>query len=279
MSLPQKVKVTGLVLSYNEEHHIEECLKSLSWCDEIFVVDSGSSDRTVDIAKRYTDNVVNHAFEGFARQRKWACDKLPVRNEWVIFLDCDERITPELAEEICVKISSSPEADGYYIHFKQYFFGRLLRHGETSFYNLRLVKKGKLFMEDNEIHENMQVEGKTLFLENSIIHISRETISEAMEKINSYSDMEAFRMYRTGQEIYTTTRRSYSLRNQILKHLFKYMPAKPVAKFLYDYIIKLGFLDGYEGFAWALCQGLYVFLAYFKLRELKRGIIKLPDMS
>jgi glycosyltransferase involved in cell wall biosynthesis len=276
MNGDSKTKVTALVLSYNEERHIEDCLKSLSWCEEIFVVDSGSTDHTLDIAKRYTGKVVGNPFEGFAKQRKWAVTKLPVANQWIIFVDCDERITPELAAEIKTKMEKNPEADGYYIHFKQYFFGRLLKHGETSFYNMRLVKKDKIFMEDNDIHENIQVNGKTEFLKNSIIHISRETIGEAIEKVNSYSTMEAYRMYRTGQEIYTTTRKSYSLKNQILKHLFKYLPAKPLAKFAHDYFFKLGLLDGYEGFAWALCQGLYVFLAYFKLWELKKGILKLP---
>ncbi|MHB8156632.1 MAG: glycosyltransferase family 2 protein [Desulfocucumaceae bacterium] len=273
----QKTKITALVLSYNEERHIEDCLKSLNLCDEIFVVDSGSTDRTVDIAKRYTEKIINHPFEGFARQRKWALTQLQIKNEWIMFLDCDERVTAELSEEIIGKMANGPESNGYYIHFKQYFFGRLLKHGETSFYNLRLVKKDKIFMEDNDIHENLQVNGKTKFLKNSIVHISRETIGEAIEKVNNYSTLEAYRMYRTGQEIYTTTRKSYSLKNQLLKHLFKYLPAKPLAKFTYDYFIKLGFMDGYEGFAWALCQGLYVFLAYFKLWELKKGIMKLPE--
>jgi len=268
----KKAKVTALVLSYNEEHHIEECLKSMQWCDEVFVVDSGSTDNTVNIAKRYTCNVVEHIFEGFAKQREWARTQLPIKNQWIIFIDCDERVTSELAEEIYNHTVGINNIDGYYIWRKQYFFGRWLKYGEAGKgYSLRLAKREKMVIGNREVHENLRVNGNTKLLEHPIIHISRENISEALVKLDKYASLEAQRMYRTGEELYTTNAKSFTWKNQVLKHIFKYLPGKPIAKYLYDYFIKLGFLDGYEGHAWAVCQGLYVFLSYFKLWELKRG--------
>lgn len=267
-------KICAIVLTYNEEHHIVDCLESLTWCDEIWVVDSYSADRTVDVCRRFTGNIVSHEFENFSKQRQWALENLPILSDWILFVDADERITPELAREIPVKTQNS-DFDGYYIPRKQYFWGTWLRFGECSpSYSLRLHRRGKGRYPLKEVHESLVVDGRIGFLKERMVHISRETMTELIDKLNKYSTRDAIRMYRTGQDLYTTEDQSYSSVNMALKYVFRLLPFKPLCKFFHDYVIRQGFRDGRLGFTWALAQGLYVFLCYFKLWEMRQGIVQ-----
>ena len=264
-------KVSAIVLTFNEERHIRDCLASLTWCDEIWIADSNSTDRTLDICREFTPNIAQCPRMDFSRLRDWALVNLPVRNAWILFLDSDERITPELAREIPERIGKEPYA-GYYIPGRQYFWGKWLRHGEASpYYQLKLFRRDLAHYDGRLVHERTVIDGEVGFLRSQMIHLSRETMEETISKLNKYTTAEAIRMYRTGEELYLTASGSHSRRNQVLKAVFKYLPGKPFMKFFYDYVIRQGFRDGYLGFVWAACQGLYVFLCYFKLWELKQG--------
>jgi glycosyltransferase involved in cell wall biosynthesis len=272
-------KITALILTFNEEKHIEDCLRSVAWCDQIIIVDSGSSDKTEEICKRYTDLFIRNKFINFSLQRNFALSLDIIRNKWVLFLDADERITPELEKEIKERLSSDPNyISGYYIPRKQYFWGKWLRHGEAwPCYEVRLFVKDKGRYTHKDVHEDLKLEGKIAKMNSPLIHISRESMSEVLKGIDRYSTLEAIRMYKTGEELYVCSSKSPSKINHVMKRIFKYLPFKPFWKFTLDYFIWRGFLDGYEGFSWAVIQAFYVWISYFKLWELKRGIVKLPD--
>jgi len=195
--------------------------------------------------------------------------------DWVFFVDADERATPELKTEVASLFASGePPVAGYFVAKKQFFWGRWLAHGECwPCYNIRLFDRRRAHLADKEVHESMTVDGEKGYLRYPLIHLSRATMFEAIDKLNRYSSLDAVRMFKHGEELYSTSSPSYSKLNQIIKALFRYLPLplKPLTKFCWDYIVRQGFRDGWEGLSWALLQGMYVFLAYFKLRELRKG--------
>ncbi|HKZ94901.1 MAG TPA: glycosyltransferase family 2 protein [Candidatus Bathyarchaeia archaeon] len=273
--------IAAIVLTYNEECHIRDCLESLTWCDEVWIVDSGSTDNTLDICMRYTQNIVKHPFISFFESRNWALNNLPICAEWVLFVDSDERITPELQKEIIRTISTQRlAADGYYIPMKQYFWGQWLKHGEAwPNYVLRLFRKRKAYYSNHhEVHEYVKLWGKVGFLRSPFIHISRSSMSETLAKLNFYTTLDAIRMYRTGEGLYPA-KFDDSMRKRILKGLFNSMPFKPQIKFVWDYVILQGFRDGYIGLIWARIQALYVSTAYIKLWELRRGLVNAENLQ
>lgn len=274
------VSVSAIVLTYNEEDYLGECLESLTWCDEVWVVDSFSTDRTLEIASKYTTKIVQHPFENFSRQRNWALEDLAISAEWIVFVDSDERITPELREEISGVLGQTPEqVCGYYIPRKQLFWGKWLRFGECwPAYNLRLFRRGSAQFQDREVHESIIVQGKKRFLKSPIVHICRESMSEVVDRLNAYTTLEATRMYRTGQYLYEErSSPSYSRLRAAVKRFSRYLPCKPLLKFIWTYIFRQGFRDGRLGFVHALMDALYVFVAGFKLWELKTGLTSVPE--
>lgn len=270
------ISVSAIVLTFNEEDYIRDCLQSLEWCDEIWIVDSGSTDRTIEVCLEFTANVVERPFTDFSDQRNWALENLKINADWVVFVDSDERVTRELYDEIRRRLGQEPFA-GYYLPRKQLFWGKWLRYGECwPSYQLRLFRKDKGKYTRREVHESTLVDGPVGFMENPLIHISRESMSEVLIKLDHFTTLDAIRMYRTGQPLYALEESvSYSRLNRVYKKLFSILPAKPLMKFLWDYIFRQGFRDGYLGFVWAAIQGLYVFVAYFKLWEFRHGIVPL----
>ncbi len=276
-----KPSISAIVLAYNEELHIRECLESLLWCDEIWVVDSFSTDETLAICREYTSNIVQHAFENFAAQRNWALDSLPLSGDWIFFVDSDQRVTPVLREEIRRRLEEEQgQYDGYFLPKLQYFWGKPLRFGGAyPAYEIALFRKGKgRCVESKIVHELLELEGRPGFLKNPIKAIARESIFEHIERGNWYSSLEALRMLRTGQELYTTESESYARIYQLLKAVFKHLPFKPVAYFLYVYLIRQGFRDGYRGLLFAVTEAFYVFTSYAKLWELKNGLVREEEL-
>lgn len=271
----RKPTVSAIVLTYNEEKHIRGCLESLTWCDEIWIVDSYSTDRTLEIARNYTENIIQHPFESFAKQRNWAMD-LPINAEWILIQDADERMPKELQAEILSRLElDGNKYSGYYIPKRQRYYGRYLRFGSAwPGYEMKLFRRevGGRCPEERLVHENMTVLGRKGFLKNAIDHIAYDNLSEQLERVNHYTSLEAQRMFRTGQELYTTATVSYNWKNQVLKFIFKYLPFKPLMRFLFSYFILQGFRDGHEGYVRAVMESFYVLVSYAKLWELKNGI-------
>ena len=273
----QKCPVSVIVLTYNEEKRIRETLESLTWCDDVWIVDSYSTDRTLDICREYTDHIVQHPFENFAIQRNWALENLPLASDWVLFVDAAETVSPELREEIVARVGKENGIVGYYVPRKQILWGKWLRHGGLwPNYRLILFRRDRGRFLDREVHEWAVVDGPVGYMKHPVTNIFYESAEKMVRVLNYCTTAEALRMYRTGEELFTPAYRSYTWKNQVLKAIFGWLPFKPLFTFLLHYVVRLGFLDGRRGLVWAVTQAYYVFLAYFKLWELKQGFVQPP---
>ena len=290
-----KVPISVIIPTSNEEKNIRKCLESVSWADEIFVVDSESRDRTVEIAKEYTDNVVTFHWNGkWPKKKNWALEKLPVSHEWVLFLDADERVIPELAEEIRQLVSNGTEFSGFMVKYDYYFLGKLLKHGDPLwkciFFNHRLGRFERMDAPevtdyDVEVHEHPVIKGKVGKLKNKMIHNDFEDLHHFFRKHNIYSDWEAhLRSYRTKRnkkkEIKASLFGSQIDQRRFFKESFFKFPGKPAIYFLYSYLIRGGFLDGKAGYIYSVLKAFYWFSVDIKLYEervtLQNKLGKLP---
>jgi glycosyltransferase involved in cell wall biosynthesis len=245
-----KVHVSVLIPAKNEEANLPACLESVKRADEVFVVDSQSSDRTSEIAKSYGANVVQFDFNGrWPKKKNWSLENLPFRNEWVLIVDCDERIPPELWDEIALTIQN-PEDDGYYLNRKVFFLNQWIRYGgKYPDWNLRLFKHRKGRYEnlnteeirntgDNEVHEHVILQGSAGYLKNDILHIDFRDIYHWLERHNRYSNWEA-RVYfnlLTGKDDSGTIGANLFgdavQRKRFLKKIWVRLPFKPTLRFI-----------------------------------------------
>jgi len=245
--------ITAIVLTKNEEKNIKDCLESLQWCDEILVVDDYSEDKTTEIAKKLGAKIFQRKLnDNFAAQRNFALKQ--TKSEWVLFIDADERISESLAKEIQLKINNSSHqqvrndrsCNGFYIKRKDFFLGHELKHGETGRAKfLRLGKRthGKW---ERKVHEVWEIRGEIDQLKNSILH-HHQNLTDFLKSINYFSTLDAKFFYQQGKKI------------TFLEWL------KPPIKFIQNYCLRLGFLDGTTGFVHAVLMSLHSFLVRAKL--------------
>ncbi|RCJ26604.1 glycosyltransferase [Nostoc sp. ATCC 43529] len=282
-----KIPVSVLIPAKNEQANLPACLTSLSRADEIFVVDSQSNDNSVEIAKSYGANVVQFKFNGhWPKKKNWSLDNLPFRNEWVLIVDCDERITPELWEEI-EQVINQDEYTGYYLNRRVFFLGKWIRYGgKYPDWNLRLFqhKKGRyenLHTEDipntgdNEVHEHVILQGKVGYLKNDMLHEDFRDLYHWLERHNRYSNWEARVYYNilTGQDDSGTIGANLFgdavQRKRFLKKVWVHLPFKPFLRFVLFYIIQRGFLDGKAGYIYGRLLSQYEYQIGVKLYELR----------
>jgi glycosyltransferase involved in cell wall biosynthesis len=283
-----KIPVSVLIPAKNEETNLPACLESLKRADEVFVVDSQSSDRSVEIAKTYEANVVQFHFNGrWPKKKNWSLDNLPFRNEWVLIVDCDERIPPELWDEIALVIQTSNH-EGYYLNRKVFFLGKWIRYGgKYPDWNLRLFKHKKGRYEnlnteeirntgDNEVHEHVILDGKVGYLKNDMLHIDFRDLYHWLERHNRYSNWEA-RVYLNllnGKDDSGTIGANLFgdavQRKRFLKTLWVRLPFKPTLRFILFYFIRLGFLDGKAGYIYGRLLSQYEYQIGVKLYELRQ---------
>lgn len=239
-----------IIITYNEQENIEACLETVKWADEIIVVDSFSTDKTVEICKEYTDKVIQHKWLGYGPQKQMAL-KIATQN-WVLNIDADERVSKELKEEILSKINNDQlDADGYYIPFKFYWLGKYLRFGRFGIEkHIRFFRNGKVSYSKHIVHEKAKVEGEIGQFKNYILHFSYKNIDDYFKKFNLYTTLSAIEKFKEGKK----------------SHLYQFF-FLPI-DFLIRYFFKLGFLDGREGFLYALFSSFYRFVKYAKLWEL-----------
>ncbi|MGC9502302.1 glycosyltransferase family 2 protein [Baaleninema sp.] len=270
------------ILTYNEEIDIADCIESALLSDDIVVVDSFSSDRTVKIARRYPVRVEQHRFESHGKQRTWMLRSIPTQYEWVYILEADERMTPELFEE-CQQVIQKNEAGlqddivGYYVAERVIFMDRWIRRStQYPRYQLRLFRKDKVWFDDYGHTEREVCDGKTGFLKETYPHYtSGKGLSRWIEKHNRYSTDEAVETLRQLQ--YGNVRwqdlffgRSEVERRRALKDLSLRLPFRPLVRFIYMYFFLGGLLDGRAGFAWCTLQAFYEYLILLKVDELQR---------
>jgi len=279
-----KLPISVVILTYNEEKNIEECLKSVyGWVEDIFIVDSGSTDKTLEITKRYTDKIYTHDFENQAKQLNWGLKNLPIDTKWIMRLDADERVTDELKNELLEKLTHFSESvTCLYLKRRVYFMNKWIRHG--GYYPtwiLRIWKANKAICEMRCMGEHMKIkEGRPAFLKYDIIEANRKNLHWWIGKHNNYALREAIDLLKLENNFIqfdSVTAKFFGTQEQRKRWLTERIYAKSplfVRAFLYfilRYLIKMGFLDGIEGLIWHFLQGFwYRFLVDAKIYELKK---------
>jgi glycosyltransferase involved in cell wall biosynthesis len=283
-----------VVLTYNEEQNLPACLESMAgWAGEIFVVDSGSTDHTIEIAERYGARVVMHSFESHAKQWNWALRSLPFTYEWALCLDADHRVTPKLREEICELFQVRSEdvrrqarldvVDGFYIKRRQIFRGRWIRHG--GYYPkhlLKLVRHEWAWSDEHELLDfRFYVKGEMATLQHDLVEDNQKEfdISFWIAKHNQFAQLQAREeLLRQRDGIGWNIRPSLfgtpDQRILWLKRIWYHLPlyVRPYLYFFYRYVLRLGFLDGKQGFLFHFLQGFwYRLLVDVVLDDLRRG--------
>jgi glycosyltransferase involved in cell wall biosynthesis len=279
------IPVSVILPVRNEAKNLPRCLSSLRDVGEVIVIDSQSTDDTVEVARAHGAQVVQFYYRGgWPKKRQWAIETIPLAFEWILLLDADEVLTPELKAEIREAIQN-PAINGYSIALRMWFLGRALRHGDASFSKLSLLRRGKgryecrlrdqdASMADMEVHEHVVVEGHTVQLKNPIMHHNVESLSRYIEKHNEYSNWEA-RVLLAGnagsEELKPTLFGTQAQRRRWLKLRLFGVPGSPALLFLYRYLIRLGFLDGVPGLIYCGFQAVQMFHTKAKIYELRSG--------
>ncbi len=275
--MTQPVAVTALVPCFNEEHNLRACLECLTWADQIIVVDSFSTDRTVEIAREFTDEVFQHEYVNSASQKNWAMDTLPIRGRWTLIVDSDERVVPELAEEIRrVVTEDAPEYSGYFLNRRNLFFGHWIkRAGMYPSWNLRLFRTGRARYETKEVDADVYLTdgGQVGYLKHDMLHYSFYTIEECVRRFDRYSGWDAKERAKPRHQVddQAVTTGATGHARTWARRLFERLPAKPLVLFLYMYLFQRGFLDGRAGFITCGLWAFREFLTEAKLWELREA--------
>jgi glycosyltransferase involved in cell wall biosynthesis len=273
-----KVPLSVIILTYNEELNIRHCLESVNvWADEIFIVDSFSTDKTIEIAKGYTNKIHQNKFVGYPNQRNWALDNLPFSNEWVFFLDADERPSNELKSEISnILLETLPDVNGFYVKWKFIFMGQWIKRGYYPTWVLRLFRYRKGYFEDRSVNEHIIVEGKVGYLDNDFIHEDLKSITEWIARQNRFASLEAEELFNRKLQTTHIEAKLYGsqpARKRWLRYnIWNKLPPliRPFLYFSYRYFFRGGFLDGRKAFIYHFLQGLWVpFLIDVKYLEIK----------
>lgn len=275
------MSVTVVILTYNEAVHIERAIANVkNWAQDVFVVDSYSSDQTCQLAEAAGAQIFQHRFENYAAQREWALRQLPYKTAWMLFLDADELISNELKQAIDNQLmNTSDNIAGYYLRRKFYWMGKPIIHGGIyPTWILRLIRHEAAHCNSRTVNEHIEVTGKTPFIEDrnaDLIHKDLKPITDWVGKHNRYAQMEAMELLKGHEQdslskfFGVQAERKRWIRQHIWNPLLPPL-LRPFLMFFYRYIIRLGFLDGKAGFIYHFLQGLWFpFLIDVKYLELK----------
>jgi len=245
------MNISGLIITHNEEKNMQEVLNCFDFCDEIVVVDSYSTDKTVEIAKKFPNvKIIQNKFEDFTKQRNLALDA--AKNDWVLFLDGDERITRQLRKEIIEELNKPEQKDAYYFYRKFFFADKPINFsGTQSDKNFRLFRKSKArYAAGKMVHETLEVNGTIGVLRNKLLHYSVSDYESYKKKMVHYGILKGKELAAKGKK--------FNILIQYLKTAFKFFKA---------YVIRLGILDGKEGYQLSYLQSLSVFETYESLKK------------
>jgi glycosyltransferase involved in cell wall biosynthesis len=244
--------ISAIVVCFNVEHNIQTCLESLGWCDEIVVVDSFSTDRTVEICRQYTERVIQRPWAGYRDQKAFAHSQ--ATGTWVILVDSDERVTPELRSEIAAALTQDGEQyAGYAVPRMVFFLQRWWRRGGWyPDYDVRLFRRDRAAWGGSDPHEKIIVDGKVRRLNSPLHHFSYRNMNDHLQRINLFTSVSSAELKKAQGR--------FRLSDALLR---------PAARFFRFYILKRGFLEGFAGFYVALTAAVYVFLKYAKLWEIE----------
>lgn len=283
----QPVPISVVIATKNEQANIRYALESVRWADQVFVVDSQSQDATLHIAKEFGADIVQFHYRGKGPKKwHWSLNNLPFPHQWILILAADERVSSELKEELAKLCKSGSDKDGFYARRKLYFLGRWLKH--SAWYpnwSVRVVRRGKAHYEDLgagqadpgdvEAHEKLIVDGKLGYLQGDIIHEDRKDLFAYLERMNRYSSWNAQVYYNlthlAGSKGEVNPRLSGDVveRRRFFKRIWVKLPFRMMIRFLYDYIFKLGFLEGRPGFIWCALKAVQEFHISAKIYEME----------
>jgi glycosyltransferase involved in cell wall biosynthesis len=246
-------RLSVTIIAWNEEERLRACLESVAWADEIIVVDAESTDKTVEVAREFTDKIWVRPWPGFSAQKNFALEQ--ATGEWILSLDADERVTPELEERIRRIVREGGPADGYALPRRNIFWGAWVRHG--GLYpdrQLRLFRRGAGRFVDSAVHESVTVTGAVAALAEPLLHQSYRGLDDFVTRSNRYSALAAGELVARG------------VRPGLID-----LALRPLGRFLSMYLLRRGFLDGWRGFVLAVLYANYVFLRTAKAWEASRG--------
>lgn len=251
-------KITAIIPTFNEEVNIREAIESVLWCDEIIVVDSFSTDRTVEIVNNFPEvRLLQHEYEHSAAQKNWTIPQ--ASHQWIFLLDADERPTPELVEEIKIVLKSGKKYSGYWIYRRNNFMGKRINYsGWQSDKVLRLFKRDECRYQDKQVHAEIEANGEFGFLKNKLIHYTYKDITSYLKKADRYSTWGALDRFHK----FERTSRKIGL---------WYLFLRPFGRFLRHYFWRLGILDGTHGFVISALAANIVFIRALKIWRLQHG--------
>jgi glycosyltransferase involved in cell wall biosynthesis len=242
-------RLSVVVITLNEQDRIRECLTSVAWADEIVVVDAGSEDKTVALAREFTDHVLVHPWEGFAAQKNFGIDR--ATGDWVLSLDADEQVEPALREEIAAALASAAPCAGYRLARRNIMWGRWIRHGRLyPDWQLRLFRRGRGRFVERAVHESVTVDGPVGQLATPLLHHSYRDVGDFLRRADRYSTLAAEEWARGGRPFRVTQ-----------------LVTAPLGRFLSMYVVHRGFLDGWRGFLLAVLYAYYVLVRSAKIWE------------
>jgi glycosyltransferase involved in cell wall biosynthesis len=270
-----KIAASVIVMTKNEEANIGHCLKSVAGFEEIFVVDSGSTDQTISIAEKMGARVIEFHWNGrYPKKKQWCLENLPFSYDWVLFVDADEVVTSRCFNEIAKLLQGSSDFAGYFVGYDYVFMGKVLHHGLKVYKLILFQRKKAQFLEYDDLavnhmwevegHYQPLVNGKVGKLTTSMLHCDHDNLFSFFEKLNRYSDWEAYlRNHRSLSNPASTRLKSRAF----LQNLRDKLPLNWVAVFIYSYFLKLGFLDGGAGFYFAVVMAVYYAMITMKSQE------------
>ncbi|MFM7130025.1 MAG: glycosyltransferase family 2 protein [bacterium] len=276
-----KFSISVIIPVKNEAENLRRSLPALAWADEIWVIDSQSTDDTAAVAESFGAKVVQFHFNGvYPKKKNWALENLPIRHEWVLIVDADEVAPPELATEICERVAAN-EADGFYLNMKYFFLGRRIEHcGYNECWNLRLFRHRLGRFEkmpvpagvrtgDNEAHEHVILQGEAKRLKNELDHYAYPNLSVWLEKHDRYATWEAVQRDHFKNDPIPAGLGPGKYIKRLLRKIYLRLPLRPLIRFVYAYFVRLGFLDGLPGLYFCGLLAFYEFLINAKAFELK----------
>ena len=247
------MKISATIITYNEERHLPRAIESLRCADEVLVVDSGSSDRTVELAEKLGARVIESQWLGYAKQKNFAAERASY--DWILSLDADESLSEALEAEIWHLKKIGPDADAYTMPRMARYLGRWIRHsGWYPDRKVRLYHRAKACWEGDFVHESVKVVGSVGHLQGNLLHFTCESLTEHIKTMDRYTTLAAEQLVETGQPV-----------------SWARLICEPPWTFFQTYVLKAGFLDGVEGLAIANMAALYNFLKYAKARFMAPG--------
>jgi glycosyltransferase involved in cell wall biosynthesis len=248
-----RARLSVTVITWNEEARLPACLESVAWANEIVVVDAESGDRTVEVARGYTDHVVVRPWEGFGRQKNFALER--TTGDWILSLDADEEVSAELRADIVRVLDGEARADAYAVPRRNIFWGQWVRHGRLyPDWQVRLFRRGHGRFVERDVHESIEVRGDVGRLSGPLVHRSYRDVADFLERTNRYTSLAAAEWVRQG--------RRAGVRDLVLR---------PAGRFFSMYVLHRGFADGWRGFLLAALYAYYVLIRSVKIWERSRG--------